>query len=63
MLDDSEVRRVVHAIIDRLDRSELRVATPPKIDDNNSDTWRDPDAVVCQHRRYVPRRGVNSDAA
>jgi 2,3,4,5-tetrahydropyridine-2-carboxylate N-succinyltransferase len=38
--EDPEVRKTVLAVIDMLDRGELRVATPPQSGDNLSDQWR-----------------------
>ena len=40
VLEQAEAKRAVHAVIEMLDRGEVRVATPPQADDNPTNDWR-----------------------
>jgi len=63
VLEESEVRRAVHAVIDMLDRGELRVATPPKSGDNSADTWRVNAWVKKAILLYFPMQGMQTSHA
>ncbi|MBS0619766.1 MAG: 2,3,4,5-tetrahydropyridine-2,6-dicarboxylate N-succinyltransferase [Spirochaetes bacterium] len=63
VLEDSEVRRAVHAVVDMLDRGELRVVTPPKTADNSADTWRVNAWVKKAILLYFPMQGMQTSHA
>lgn len=60
VLEEPEVRQAVLAIIDQLDRGELRVVTPPNTADNNSDSWRVNAWVKKAILMYFPMQGMQT---
>lgn len=63
VLEDTEVRSAVLAIIDMLDRGELRVATPPQTNDNATDQWRVNAWVKKAILMYFPIQGMQTSHA
>lgn len=63
ILENDELRKAVLEVIDRLDRGELRVATPPKTADNNSDSWRVNAWIKKAILLYFPMQGMQTTHA
>lgn len=63
VLEEPELRRAVLEIIDLLDCGKLRVATPPKSADNDSDQWRVNAWVKKAILLYFPLQGMQTTRA
>jgi len=60
VLEEADTRRAVLAIIEMLDRGELRVATPPQSADNTTEEWRVNAWVKKAILMYFPMMGMQT---